>query len=148
MLRIIDHGPKTSLAAKRAPAILLVLWLPACSLSMPGSSDAPATTGSIAPRVEVQKPVPESLAYSDANKIGQAAAAALWQANSGGTDWINAATGSSGTVETDMASADKGDAADGCRPFRTFVTSIGGVHTYNGKVCRGAQGPSVVQYER
>lgn len=111
------------------------------------SSDAPATTGSIATPVEVQKPVPPSLAYSDANKIGQAAAAALWQANpAAGTDWINAATGSSGTVET-SAAATSVDGAPDCRSFESLVTSIGGVHSYRGKVCRAGNGPSVVQYE-
>ena len=110
-----------------------------------GSSDVPATTGSIATPVEVQKPVPATLAYSDASKIGQAAAAALWQADpAGGTDWINAATGSSGTVETSAAST---GTADGCRSFKTLVTSIGGVHSYSGTVCRAGGGPSVVQYE-
>ncbi len=147
MLRISHHGPNAFREARCASAVLVALWLPACSMSMPGSSDGPATTGSIAPRVEVQKPVPESLAYSDANKIGQAAAAALWQANSTGADWINAATGSSGTVESGAAETAEAEASDGCRSFRTFVTSIGGVHSYNGKVCRGGQGPSVVHYE-
>ena len=143
MLRIKAYGPKLCPKARCASAVLVALWLPACSVSMLGSSDAPATTGSIGPKVEVQKPVPESLAYSDANKIGQAAAAALWQANStAGADWTNAATGSSGTVETREA-----EATDGCRSFKTFVTSIGGVHSYNGKVCRAAEGPSLVQYE-
>lgn len=146
MLRISIYGPNASPKAPAFAAVLVALWLPACSVSMPGSSDAPVTTGSIAPKVQVQQPVPESLAYSDASKIGQAAAAALWQANSSGADWINAATGSSGTVESGAAGTDAA-LAGGCRSFKTFVTSIGGVHSYNGEVCRASQGPSVVRYE-
>lgn len=105
---------------------------------------APATTGSIAAPVEVQKPVPKTLAYSDAAKIGQAAAAALWQASGEEAEWVNAATGSSGTVER-RAGAD--DDADPCRSFRTLVTSIGGVHAYQGRVCRAEGGASRVQID-
>lgn len=126
------------------------LWLSACSVSMPtlGSADAPATTGSVATAVEVQKPVPETLAYSDAAKIGQAATAGLWQADApAGAEWINAATGSSGTVERSAADPDGAEATDDCRSFQTMVTSIGGVHSYKGKVCRAKQGPSLVHYE-
>jgi hypothetical protein len=110
-----------------------------------GSPDAPATTGSIAAPVEVQGPLPPTLAYSDASKIGQAAAATLWQAE-GGTagEWVNAATGSSGTVEQ---SRDNARPSDDCRPFSTIVTSIGGVHSYSGDICRSAAGGSVLRIE-
>ena len=117
---------------------------------MVGSADAPATTGSIGSAVQVQKPVPETLAYSDATKIGQAAAAALWQANSeADTEWTNAATGSSGTVQgqaPEALAANQPDLTGTCRSFRTLVTSIGGVHSYSGKVCKAGDGRPVVQY--
>jgi hypothetical protein len=127
------------------------LMLSGCSMSLFGGDDAPVTTGSIAPPVQVQQPLPQTLAYSDASKIGQAAVNALWQADKGqamqpGADWINAATGSSGTVETGAESSGAAEPSTVCRLFNTIVTSIGGVHRYSGKVCRSATG-SVVQIE-
>jgi hypothetical protein len=122
---------------------LLVLFLAGCSMSVPGfGEDAPATTGSLPMAVEVQQPLPETLAYSDASKIGQAAAAALWQAEGAtGSDWVNAATGSSGTLEETAAAPDD-SGAEACRGFDTVVTSIGGVHRYSGRICRKADGVS------
>ncbi len=109
---------------------------------MIGSKDEPATTGSIANRVEVERPLPQALAYSDAAKIGQAAAGALWQDHDAGIEWLNAATGSSGTIEKSAANAEN---TETCRPFRTIVTSIGGVHSYSGQICRGDDGDSIVR---
>lgn len=111
-----------------------------------GSRDEPVTTGSIAPPVEVHRPLPATLAYSDAARIGQAAAAALSQAASGETtEWVNSATGSSGTVED--GGADTQAKSENCRNFSTIVTSIGGVHQYGGRVCRGDDGRSVVDIQ-
>jgi hypothetical protein len=110
--------------------------LAGCSLSPFGGGDAPITTGSIPPPVQVQGPLPSSLAFSDAAKIGEAANAALFQASGGMSgDWINAATGSSGTVQT----VDLPDPPGGCKPFSTTVTSIGGVHEYSGAICGSAE---------
>jgi hypothetical protein len=109
-------------------------------MPMHGSEEAPATTGSVSPPVEVSQPLPQTLAFSDAAKIGQAAAAAFWQAEGGNGEWLNASTGSSGTVEEDGSGA-----SDACRPFRSLVTSIGGVHSYSGTICRGEDGASVVE---
>ena len=98
----------------------------------------PATTGSIQPAVEVQRPLPSTLAFSDAAKIGEAANAALMVAYGEATgDWVNAATGSSGTVATVDLPNPPGK---GCRPFSTTVTSIGGVHEYAGAICDTAGG--------
>ena len=134
-----------------ALALSLIL-LPACSMSIPGfgGDDAPAVTGSLAAPVDVQQPLPQSLAYSDATKIGQAADAALWQAQGAPApgapngDWINAATGSSGTVTAGITQEAE-EPGMGCRLFNTIVTSIGGVHSYSGRICRGDGGRSVVQ---
>ena len=118
--------------------------LAGCSISMPmlGSEDEPATTGSIAAPVDVQQPLPKTLAYSDATKIGQAAAATLWQAGgSAEADWVNAATGSSGTLANATGSSDE------CRPFSTIVTSFAGVHSYSGNICRAGDGRSVVRID-
>lgn len=101
-----------------------------CSLW--GGGDAPVTTGSVVQPVEVAKPLPPTLAYSDAAKIGQAASAALWQAEGGApAEWANARTGSSGTL-----TAGGEGAPENCLPFSTTVTSLGGVHQYSGTVCR------------
>jgi hypothetical protein len=121
--------------------------LSACSISIPGfgSDDGPKTTGSIAIPVEVQEPLPQTLAYSDAAKIGEAAAAVLWQAESDSAhEWINAATGSSGTVENGAAE-DATGVSSACRIFTTDVTSVGGVHRYAGKICRRDNGRSIVE---
>lgn len=100
-----------------------------CSLW--GGADAPVTTGSVVQPVEVHLPLPPTLAYSDAAKIGQAASAVLWQAEGSAapSEWANARTGSSGTL---MAGS---DAQNKCVPFSTTVTSVGGVHQYSGTVC-------------
>jgi surface antigen len=132
-----------------ALAVAISLALAGCSMSIPmfGSDDEPATTGSLASPVEVQEPLPQTLAYSDATKIGQAADAALWQAgNAPSGDWVNAATGSSGSVLGSEGEVDTQPAA-ACRPFSTIVTSIGGVHSYSGKICRGDDDRAVVQIE-
>lgn len=112
-----------------------------------GSSDAPVVTGSIASSPEVERPLPRTLAYSDAAKIGQAAFVALWQAEGeASADWLNAATGSSGTVQKGGVA----DAADpeGCRAFDTVVTSIGGVHRYSGQVCRTTDGRAQIRIDQ
>ena len=109
-------------------------------------SGAPETTGSIAAPVDVQQPLPPTLAYSDAARIGQAAAAAFWQADDGsGGEWVNRATGSSGTVEGGAAATT--DSSGECRPFSSIVTSIGGVHHYSGDVCRPLGGRPVVRID-
>ncbi len=114
---------------------------------MSGGDEAPATTSSVGAPVEVQQPLPQTLAYSDATKIGQAAASALWQVDNGqGGEWVNNATGSSGTVEQ-TASTEDSELSGACRLFNTIVTSFSGVHRYNGKICRGDNGRSVVQID-
>jgi surface antigen len=106
--------------------------------------DLPATTGSIAPTFQVQQPLPPTLGYSDANKIGEAASAVMAQAEgSVQEEWINTSTGSSGTIEAADLSAPAD--ADNCRPFSTIVTSIGGVHRYSGAICHGGDGRARVQ---
>jgi hypothetical protein len=115
------------------------------SIPMLGSHDGPAMTGSIGRAVEVEQPLPPSLAYSDAMKIGQAADAAFSSAGSGGAqapgEWVNAATGSSGSVER------SGFSAGECRGFSTVVTSIGGVHRYVGELCRPGPGRPIVRIQ-
>lgn len=116
-------------------------------MSLLGGDEAPQTTGSIAAPVDVQQPLPPSLAYSDATKIGQAATAAFQQASGmqPSAEWINVSTGSSGTVETaDLAPLPD---AGNCRPFSTTVTSIGGVHQYSGAVCQQGGGRPMVQLD-
>ena len=127
------------------PALAL---LAGCTMSVAGSEDPPATTGSLASIVRVREPLPQTLAYSDAAKIGEAASAALWQAASPETpaEWINAATGSSGTLE-EQAGTEGAVSGDDCRAFQTIVTSVGGVHQYSGRVCREDGGRSIVQIE-
>jgi hypothetical protein len=119
--------------------------LGACSMSM--SDDTPATTSSVGSPVEVQQPLPQSLAYSDATKIGQAAAAALWHVDNGqGGEWVNNATGSSGTVQSGASEGDE-KLSGPCRLFNTIVTSFSGVHQYSGKICRGDDGLSTVHID-
>ena len=109
-----------------------------------GSNDTPQTTGSIAPAFQVQQPLPPTLAYSDANKIGEAASAVMAQAEGDTSEeWINVSTGSSGTIETADLAAPAGSA--NCRPFSTIVTSIGGVHRYSGAICQGEDGRARLQ---
>jgi hypothetical protein len=110
-------------------------------MSLFGGEDAPTTTGSIVPPLQVQRPLPETLAYSDAAKIGEAASAVLAQAE--GTvpeEWTNASTGSSGTIE----GVGRPD-SENCRPFNTIVTSVSGVHSYAGTLCQSSGGQAVVQ---
>ncbi len=137
-MSLIPYTTRTLAAASRlAAALAIPVLLAGCSMSIIGDN-APSTTGSIAPPVQVEGPLPSSLAFSDANKIGEAANATLMMASSSATgDWENAATGSSGTVETvDLPNPP----SVGCRPFSTTVTSIGGVHEYAGAICDTAGG--------
>lgn len=125
---------------------LLFLALAGCgSLSISVGSlaggDEPAATGSFAQSVEVREPLPPTLAYSDAALIGRAALAA--DAAAAQRDWINAETGSSGTLALAGESPPKADAA--CRQFGTTVTSMSGVHHYSGTVCRRADGRPVLE---
>ena len=131
----------------RAVGSITTILLAGCSLNVPtlGAFEAPATTGSIGGRVDVEEPLPITLAYSDARSIGEAAAAALWQGGSDVEDWMNAATGSSGTLQPRVAASEA--EAEGCRSFDTIVTSIGGVHHYSGRVCRGDEGRSVLRID-
>jgi len=125
---------------------MVPVLLAACSMSGLGGGDTPQTTGSIAPAFQVQQPLPPTLAYSDATKIGEAASAVMAQAGSAAPeDWVNNSTGSSGTIEAvDLAPpADSGN----CRPFSTIVTSIGGVHRYSGAICKGGNGRAMVQID-
>ena len=110
-------------------------------MSVLGGNDTPRTTGSIAPPLDVQRPLPPTLAYSDATKIGEAAGAVLAQAEGITTEeWTNASTGSSGTIVRVS-----GAASENCRPFSTIVTSVSGVHSYSGKFCQSGNGRAVVQ---
>jgi 17 kDa outer membrane surface antigen len=127
--------------------IIFAPLLAGCSMSYFNGGDKPATTGSIPAAVEVERPLPSSLAFSDAAKIGQAAKAALAQAQGAAAeDWVNVTTGSSGTIETVTLADPPGPA--NCRPFNTTVTSIGGVHEYSGALCEGGAGPRVRIDER
>jgi surface antigen len=141
VLRSYYTRPGVSAARRWIPLLLAAPLLAGCS--MMGSPEAPATTGSVSAPVDVQQPLPSTLAYSDAARIGQAASAALWQATGAPQDeWVNARTGSSGTlilqVEQALARAD-------CRPFSTTVTSLGGVHRYSGTLCRGNDARAVLK---
>ena len=143
--------------SERAVALAVLCLLGGCgSVSVLGpSADAgPASTSSVA-SVDIQQPLPEKLAYSDATKIGQTASEALRDIDStasatsaadaaAGTDWVNAATGSSGTL-VDVKQDQPQDVSRPCKLFNTIVTSFGGVHRYSGKVCRGESGRPVVQ---
>ena len=131
----------------RAVILIPPILFAGCSLNVPtlGAFEAPATTGSIGGGLDVEEPLPTTLAYSDAKTIGEAAEAALWQAGTDGDDWVNAATGSSGTLQRRLAEA--AAEAEGCRGFDTIVTSIGGVHHYSGRVCRGGEGRSVLHID-
>jgi hypothetical protein len=113
-------------------------------MSALSGGDTPRTTGSINPALQVAQPLPPTLAYSDAAKIGESASAVLAQSEGRAPeDWINTSTGSSGTFETvDLAAP---PSSGGCRPFTTIVTSIGGVHRYSGEICQGADGRARVQ---
>ena len=125
------------------PSILLA----GCSVNVPtlGAFEGPATTGSIGGRLDVEEPLPTTLAYSDARRIGEAAAAALWQAGSEVEDWVNGATGSSGTLHPRLTETETEPGS--CRGFETIVTSIGGVHHYSGRVCREDEGRSVLHID-
>ena len=132
-------GPPARSAKRLAAALGLPLALAGCSMSMFGGGDQPQTTGSIAQAVAVQGPLPKTLAFSDATKIGEAARVAMLQAQGAGSgDWINSATGSSGTIQTVELPAPPDSSQ--CRPFSTTVTSIGGVHEYAGALCPDLSG--------
>ena len=142
--------PRHSEVAIAFAALCLLGGCGSVSVLGPSADAGPAATSSVA-SVEVQQPLPEKLAYSDATKIGQTASEALRDVDStatatpaSGTDWVNAATGSSGTL-VDIKQDQTQDVSRPCKLFNTIVTSFGGVHRYSGKVCRGESGRPVVQ---
>lgn len=143
-MRTYYNGRSVGAARRSAIALMGASLLGGCSLPTLNASDSPVITGSTAESVEVQRPLPPTLAYSDAAKIGQAARAALWQAEAGGApnDWVNARTGSSGTL-----TASRSGASAECHPFSTTVTSLGGVHLYSGTLCRDGDARTVLQIE-
>lgn len=129
------------------PPLLLIALAGCGSVSLTvgalGEGEEPAATGSLAQAVEVRQPLPPTLAYSDAALIGRAAMAAVDAAASAERDWVNAETGSSGTLALVAAAPTPADAA--CRQFGTTVTSLGGVHQYSGTICRRPDGRPVVE---
>lgn len=141
MLRI-DYTRRSVRAARQwAVTLAAPLIIAGCSLPTLGGVKEPETTGSVAEPVEVQRPLPPALAYSDAAKIGQAARAALWVGDGAASDrppgeWVNARTGSSGTLQA-RSNAER---SARCRPFSTTVTSLAGVHQYSGTICRAKSG--------
>jgi hypothetical protein len=144
VLRSVYIAHRFSCARRGAMLLPIAAVLAGCTMSVAGSEDPPATTGSVTQLVHVREPLPQTLAYSDAAKIGEAASAALWQAAaSGPADWVNSATGSSGTLEQHAAAVPEGE----CRSFDTIVTSVAGVHQYSGQVCRGGGGRAVVEIQ-
>lgn len=120
--------------------------------TMGGKQAAPVTTGSVEPAVQVEGPLPQTLAYSDAAMIG-AAASSQPSGPGAGTDpagkfeWVNAATGSSGTLEDLPTPAPAADPSRACKLFNTIVTSFAGVHKYNGRVCRTNDGRRTVSID-
>ena len=146
VLRPPYSGLNSRRNSRSALAAAGAFLLAGCSI-ISGGDDAPQTTSSVGVPVEVQQPLPQTLAYSDATKIGQAAAAALLQVDNGqGGEWVNNATGSSGVVEQTAAEGDA-QVSGACRLFNTIVTSFSGVHQYTGKICRAGDGRSVVQID-
>ena len=117
--------------------------------TMGGKETAPMTTGSVAPAVQVEGPLPQTLAYSDAAMIGAAASSGPQASGAGEFEWINAATGSSGTL-TDLptpAPVAQADPSRVCKVFNTIVTSFAGVHKYNGRLCSSSDGRRTVSID-
>jgi hypothetical protein len=120
----------------------------AAGCSMGGGKDTPVATGSIAPAVQVEGPLPQTLAYSDAAMIGRAATASeTGESADGEFEWINAATGSSGTLQGLPTPAEDPDPSRACKVFNAMVTSFGGVHSYNGRICRRSDGQSTISID-
>lgn len=115
---------------------------------MGGGKDVPVATGSIAPPVQVEGPLPQTLAYSDAAMIGQAASASDTAASAESDfEWINAATGSSGTLQGLPTPAEDPDPSRACKVFNAMVTSFSGVHSYNGRVCSRSDGKRTISID-
>jgi hypothetical protein len=127
-------------------ALALCGGLAGCSMG--GPKDVPVATGSIAPAVQVEGPLPQTLAYSDAAMMGQAASAAeVEQEAPSGFEWVNASTGSSGTLQGLPTPAEDPDPSRACKVFNAMVTSFSGVHSYNGRVCRRSDGQSTISID-
>jgi hypothetical protein len=126
----------------------LVLCGALAGCSMGGGKDTPVATGSIAPAVQVEGPLPQTLAYSDAAMMGQAASAAeAEQAVPSGFEWVNASTGSSGTLQGLPTPAADPDPSRACKVFNAMITSFSGVHSYNGRVCSRSDGQRTISID-
>ena len=145
---LVNFATPSCSAAVPSPSVIssgpcpcCVLTIPACSPAQSGhwpcilvasaascrlldvgrdarTDDAPATTGSIAAPVEVQQPLPATLAYSDATKIGQAAAAALWQAEAGSGGGMGERRHRLLRHRAQSGAGADAASAEGCRRFR------------------------------
>ena len=131
----------------RPIALALCAALAGCSMGG-GGNDVPVATGSIAPPVQVEGPLPQTLAYSDAAMMGQAASAAeVEQEAPSGFEWVNASTGSSGTLQGLPTPAEDADPSRACKVFNAMVTSFSGVHSYNGRVCSRSDGKRTISID-
>jgi hypothetical protein len=130
------------------PILPLLLVLPimiaGCgSISIPLGGSSPeetaALTGPNGEAVKVEQPLPPALAYSDAAVIGKVAGeSAFDQVSEESIDWVNGATGSSGTWKGGPQITAGGN--EECRAFGATVTSVRGVHRFSGVACRDQAG--------
>ena len=125
-------------------SLFLVMTVAGCgSISIPLGGSSPqetaALTGPNGEAVKVEQPLPPALAYSDAAVIGQVAGkSAFDEVSDEPVDWVNGATGSSGTWKAGPQIASQDD--EKCRAFDATVTSVRGVHRFSGVACRDKTG--------
>lgn len=129
--------------------LILTMTVTGCgSISIPLGGSTPeetaALTGPNGEGVKVEQPLPPALAYSDAAVIGQVAGkSAFDEVSEESVDWVNGATGSSGTWKAGRQIA--GDDDEECRSFDATITSVRGVHRFSGVTCRDKAGNLTVR---
>ena len=139
-----NNAKPMSLARAFSPFFVLIFAVSGCSsISIPlgkvTADDSPALTGSLGQGVKVEQPLPDALAYSDAAVIGQVAGKAAFETvTDDQIDWVNGATGSTGTWKAGPQVATEN--TEECRAFGATVTSVRGVHRFSGVACRDESG--------
>lgn len=130
-------------------SVVLAMTVSGCgSISIPLGNSTPeqsaAVTGPNGEGVKVEQPLPPALAYSDAAVIGQVAGqTAFDQVSDEPVNWVNGATGSSGTWKAGPQIT--GETDEECRTFGATVTSVRGVHQFSGVTCRDKAGNLIVR---
>ena len=131
----VGHSRQSSFAIRAVAAVLLALALGGCAgMGLPfdeATSSRLAANGNAAGPILASATVSDRVDPSDWEMVRYTLAGAP-RGQVSNLDWLNADTGSTGTI-TATAVAMDGDRA--CRSFATTVNDLRGIRRYRGEAC-------------